>query len=107
MPRNTRGGNKAKRGKNAPRTSNKALRTKDSNNENELYAKVINRAGGSPPIIVVLCEDGKERHVVVRGKFAKRVWMNKDDIVLITLNTESGDSGEITEKYSPGEVSRL
>lgn len=107
MPRNTRGGNKAKRGKNAPRTNNRALRTKDSSNELELYAKVINRAGGSPPVIVVLCEDGKERRVVVRGKFTKKVWMNKDDIVLITLNCESGDSGEITVKYNPTEVSRL
>lgn len=107
MPRNTRGGNKAKRGKNAPRSNNRALRTKDSSNEHELYAKVISRAGGSPPIIVVQCEDGKERHVVVRGKFSKKVWMNKDDIVLITLNADSGESGEITVKYNPGEVSRL
>ena len=107
MPRNTRGGNKAKRGKNAPRSNNRAIRTKDKSNELELYAKVINRAGGSPPIIVVQCEDGKERHVVVRGKFAKRVWMNKDDIVLITLNTDAGESGEITVKYNLGEVARL
>ena len=107
MPRNTRGGNKAKRGKNAPKSNNRALRTKDSSNEMELYAKVVSRAGGSPPIIVVMCEDGKERHVVVRGKFAKKVWMNKDDVVLITLNADSGESGEITVKYNPGEVSRL
>ena len=107
MPRNTTGGNKAKRGKNAPKSNNRALRTKDSSNDLELYAKVISRAGGSPPIILVLCEDGKERHVVVRGKFSKKVWMNKDDIVLVTLNADSGESGEITAKYNPGEVNRL
>ena len=107
MPRNTTGGNKAKRGKNAPKSNNRALRTKDNSNELELYAKVISRAGGNPPILVVMCEDGKERNVVVRGKFTKKVWMNKDDIVLITLNTDSGDSGEVSVKYNPGEVSRL
>ena len=107
MPRNVIGGNKAKRGKNIPKTNNRALRTKDSSNDHELYAKVINRAGGNPPIITVKCEDGKERRVVVRGKFTKKVWMNKDDIVLITLNSDSGESGEITVKYSVAEITRL
>ena len=107
MPRNTFGGNKAKRGKNRPRneTGNKSIRLKED--DLELYGKVIARAGGSPPILDVMCEDGKERRCVVRGKFAKKVWMNKDDIILITCNDESGESGEVTCKYSPSEVSRL
>ena len=63
--------------------------------------------GGSPPILLVLCEDGKERSVVVRGKFANKVWMNADDYVLITCNCESGTSGEVSCKYNSSEVSQL
>lgn len=108
MPRNLFGGNKAKRGKNAPRRdNNRALLMKDKNDECQMYAKVMKRLGGNPPILTVMCEDGKERSVVVRGKFAKKVWMNPDDIVLITSNIDSGESGEITCKYNPSEVSRL
>jgi len=106
MPRNTRGGNKAKRGKNAPRQNNKSLRTKDPNTL-ELYGKAVKRLGGSPPIILVLCEDGKERRCVIRGKFQKRIWINPDDYVLITCNNESGISGEVTCKYNSSEVARL
>ena len=106
MPRNLRGGNKAKRGKNIGRQKNKSLRLKDANCL-ELYAKVIKRLGGSPPIILVLCEDGKERRCVVRGKFAKKVWMNTDDYVLITCNSEAGEGGEISCKYNSSEVSQL
>lgn len=107
MPRNLFGGNKAKRGKNRPRrdTGNKSIRIKEE--ELELYGKVIARAGGAPPILDVMCEDGKQRRCVVRGKFAKKVWMNKDDIILITCSDESGESGEVTCKYNPSEVSRL
>lgn len=106
MPRNTRGGNKAKRGKNMPRQSNKSLRLKEEN-DMELYGKVIKRLGGNPPIILILCEDGKERRCVVRGKFQKRIWINPDDYVLITCSSEAGISGEVTCKYNPSEVSQL
>ena len=97
MPRNFRGGNKAKRKKNPGKIqSNKSLRIK-ANDSLELYGKVIKRLGGNPPILAVLCEDGKERRCVVRGKFVKKVWMNPDDYVLITCNT----------KYNNSDVSRL
>lgn len=108
MPRNKFGGNKAKKGKNAPRRSNnnKSLRIKDPNTL-ELYAKVVSRLGGSPAIILVLCEDGKERKCVVRGKYHKRMWINPDDYVLITCNSEEGEGGEIACKYSPSDVAKL
>lgn len=106
MPRNIRGGNKAKRGKNIGKQNNKSLRFKDVNCL-ELYAKVIKRLGGNPPIILVLGEDGKERRCVIRGKFAKKIWMNADDYVLITCNSEAGESGEISCKYNSSEVSQL
>jgi len=107
MPRNFRGGNKTKRRKNPGKIqNNKSLRIK-ANDSLELYGKVIKRLGGNPPILSVLCEDGKERRCVVRGKFVKKVWMNPDDYILITCNTESGDSGEVSCKYNTSDVLRL
>ena len=106
MTINFREGKKTRKGKNVGRQKNKSLRLKDLNSL-ELYAKVVKRLGGSPPIILVLCEDGKERKCVIRGKFAKKVWMHPDDYVLITCNSEAGDSGEVSCKYNSFEVSQL
>ena len=106
MVRNIFGGNKAKRKKNVSRPKNKSLRLKDSSTL-ELYGKVLKRLGGNPPILLVLCEDGKERRCVVRGKFTKKVWMNPDDFVLITCSSEIGDGGEISCKYEKSEILQL
>ena len=106
MPRNIFGGNKAKRKKNVGKPVNKSLRVKD-NSSLELYGKVLKRLGGNPPVLLVLCEDGKERKCVVRGKFVKKVWMNPDDYVLITRSSEIGDGGEVTCKYDNSEVTQL
>ena len=98
MVLNKRGGKNAKRqSSSSTRTSARSLIIRDKTPEScELYGRVINRFGGNPPQILVLCEDGIERTCVVRGKMVKRVWMNKGDYVIILYNKDSSDNkGEI------------
>lgn len=110
MVLNKRGGKNAKRqSSSGTRTSARSLIIRDKTPEScELYGRVINRFGGNPPQILVLCEDGVERTCVVRGKMVKRVWMNKGDYVIILYNKDSSDNkGEISHKYHDFEVPKL
>ena len=107
MPKNKRGGNKAKKGKNTPNTSRRPLIVKDKNiNCRQLYGMVTKKCGGCPPILEIECEDGVKRRCVVRGKQRKRVWMEAGNTVLICYN-ENAISGEILIKYADSEVRKL
>ena len=106
MPRNKRGGNKAKKGKNAPKGTGRSrpLVIKDKTN-NELYGKVITVYGGSPCVLEIECEDKINRKCVVRGKQRKIVWMKPGDYVLLEYNNDN--CGEVKHKYTPDEVRKL
>ena len=116
MVRNTRGGNKHKKQASSNTVKNNKIKYKDDKEWKDfdygqiLYGKVIRRLGGSPPYILVLCEDKKERKCVVRGKFNKKIWMQPEDIVLITYDIDSTDKdskGEILHKYQPQDMDTL
>lgn len=99
MVKNTFGGKGHKRGKNRP-TNNKIkevpIAKKD---EGEVYGQVIKCQGGTH--ILVKCSDGKDRSCIIPGKFYNKVWIRKDDIVLVdTRATGVEDSnGLIVERY--------
>lgn len=110
MPRNTRGGNKAKRGKNRVNNFNNGppLYKDNSPNSSELYAKVLKREGGDPPRVIAYCENGVERNCRIPGKFKRRVFMNPGDIIIITYDKSKSDKkGEIKHKYSQQDVDTL
>ena len=104
MPKNKRGGNKAKKGKNTPNISKRPLVVKDKNSK-QLYGLVTKKCGGCPPILEIECEDGITRRCVVRGKQRKRVWMEPGNTVLICYENDA--SGEILIKYENSEVRKL
>ena len=110
MPRNNRGGNKAKKGANKNTREKKRplpIRNKDDDS-NELYGVVVKRCGGRPPYVDVDCSDNIQRRCVVRGKMQKRVWINPGDIVLITYDRKLNDNkGEIEVKLTQTEISKL
>lgn len=105
MPKNKRGGNKAKKGKNTPSISKRPLVVKDKNSK-QLYGVVTKKCGGYPPVLEIDCEDGIMRRCVVRGKQRKRVWMEPGNTVLICYN-ENDTGGEILLKYENSEVRKL
>ena len=105
MPRNLRGGKKAKKGsnKNVNAEKNPYIIKKEC----QEYAKVIKSFGGYPPQISLQCLDGKERIGIVSGRLRKRVFCNKGDIVLVNLRDYQDSKCDIIWKYLEKDIYRL
>ena len=104
MP-NAKGGKKFKRGK--KNTSfEKKLIYKDPKEDQE-YGKVIRAMGNGR--FEIQCFDGKTRMGIIAGNMRKRVWVNKDDIILFSKweFTTDDDKCSIIHKYAEDEVSKL
>lgn len=54
-----------------------------------------------------ICSDGVERQCHVRGKMYKRVFIQKNDTLLISLREEEPEKGDIIQKYFPNEIHAL
>ena len=104
MP-NAKGGKKFKKGK---KTSNyeKKMIYKDIKEDQE-YGKVV-RAMGSGRF-EIQCFDGKTRMGIIAGNMRKRVWINKDDIILFSKweFTTDDDKCSIVHKYDIEESRKL
>jgi len=71
----------------------------------EEYAQVRRVLGNCR--VECYCFDGKVRLCHVRGKFKKRVWINKDDFVLIGLRDYQDDKSDVIHKYTTEEARLL
>ena len=122
MPKNLKGGNKAKKGKNTT-----ALKAELHDiGEDQMIGKVIRMLGDRRAL--VYCNDNVERVCKIRGKLRKKVWIATSDIVLVGLrvfsNLQSDDesdediaaaigpkvntsSGDILAKYDAEVYSKL
>lgn len=96
MVKNITGGNKAKKGKRGGRMSKNP--TTEFNTEDGLhfYAQVTSKVGGNT--IEVLLQTGETVHANIPGRFKKRVWFNKDD--LIVVRQESGKFYDVLQKIT-------
>ena len=104
MP-NAKGGKKFKRGK--KNTSfEKKLIYKDPKEDQE-YGKVIRAMGNGR--FEIQCFDGKTRMGIIAGNMRKRVWINKDDIILFSRweFTTDDDKCSIVHKYDIDESRKL
>ena len=104
MP-NAKGGKKFKRGKKNSSIEKKLI-YKDPKEEQE-YAKVISACGNGR--FTIQCFDGRDRLGIIAGNMRKRVWVNKDDIVLISRWGFSTDDNKcsIIHKYDSDEAKKL
>jgi translation initiation factor 1A len=68
--------------------------------EDQEYAKVIERKGGS--IMSVCLLTGKTLNGVIRGSMRKRAWMKAGDILLVSIRDFQADKVDIVHLY-PGE----
>ena len=75
--------------------SNRILEFKE---DSQVYGKVLKLLGDSR--FMVLCDDTKERLCIARGKMKKRIWINLNDIVLVSLRDFEPDKGDIIHKYN-------
>jgi len=71
----------------------------------EEYAQVRRVLGNCR--VEAYCFDGKLRLCHVRGKFKKRVWINKDDFVLVGLRDYQDDKSDVIHKYTTEEARLL
>ena len=104
MP-NKKGGKKFKKGKKQSYNDKKLIYKNPK--EDQEYGKVISTCGNGR--FQIECFDGKTRLGILAGNMRKRVWVNNDDIVLISrweFLTE-GDKCSIVHKYDSDEVSKL
>ena len=104
MP-NKKGGKKFKKGKKQSYNDKKLIYKNPK--EDQEYGKVIGALGNGR--FQIECFDGKTRLGILAGNMRKRVWVNNDDIVLITRweFLTNSDKCSIIHKYDSDEVSKL
>lgn len=104
MP-NAKGGKKFKKGKKQT-FHEKTLIYKDTKEDQE-YGKVIRAMGNGR--FEIQCFDGKIRMGIIAGNMRKRVWVNKDDIILFSKweFTTEDDKCSIIHKYDIDESRKL
>lgn len=85
-----------------PNEDDKKLITKE---ELETYGQVLNPLGNNR--MLVKCFDGKERICTIRGSMRKKIWISKNDIVLVSLREFQDDKADIIYKYDNSEVRKL
>ena len=112
MPKtNIRGGNKKKRGKNG---INELHRNLDYAVDGQYYAQVFKILGSGRFMVKCYETDKKTKEFVlsekichVRGKMRKKVWVNDNDLVLISIREFDTKKGDIIHKYTYNEAKQL
>ena len=69
------------------------------------YAKVISLVGEGR--LMAQCMDGVERLCHIRGALKKKVWIMKDDMILISLRDFQDGKADVIAKYTEQEVRTL
>lgn len=103
MPKNTKGGNKAKKGRNSNAPA--VERQLELKSEDQDYARVVKLLGDCR--LSVTTESGHKRVAIIRGKFHKKVWIKVHDIVLVALRGYQDDRVDVIHRYDESEVNQL
>jgi translation initiation factor 1A len=104
MPKNKIGGSGAKKAaaKNAAQSSRLIPFREDLQDYGLIQALL-----GSGRARVLCLTDKIERIGTIRGNMYKKVWINKDDIVLVSIREFQTDKCDIIFKYKPDEIKFL
>lgn len=98
-----KGGKRVRRGKkNTDDNTQKFIATAEKGQE---YVRVTHLLGDARLKVVNI--EGAERIAIIRGKFRKRVWIKKDDILVIGLRGYQDDRVDVLHKYNASEVKQL
>jgi len=74
--------------------------------EQETYGQVLNALGNNR-LMVKCFSDGIDRVCTIRGSMRKKIWINKNDIVLVSLRDFQDDKADIIHKYDESDVKKL
>lgn len=107
MP-NKKGGKNFKKGKKNRNFDDKKQLVKKDPDESQEYAQVVN-AKGNGRFELTCCDGGKTRMGTICGTMRKRIWINRSDLVLISLWDGMTDDTKcsIIHKYTEDEAKRL
>jgi len=104
MPKNKIGGSGAKKA--ASKNTFQSARQIPFKEDLQDYAIVQNLLGNGR--LKVLClTDNNERLGTIRGSMYKKVWINKDDLILVSLREYQDDKCDVIFKYTPDEAKFL
>jgi len=106
MVRNTRGGKSHRRGRKTDgntRLLRREMRWKEG--EEEEYGIVQTVYGDMR--VECACSDGVNRVCHIPGKFRRRVWINREDVVLLSIRSFQTSKADVIYKYNAEEVSLL
>jgi translation initiation factor IF-1 len=84
---NTIGGKNYKKGKKGGRATKNPSKEFDTENGIFYYAQVKSKLGGNT--LDVLLQTGESVHATIPGRFLRRVWFNKDDLIVVSNDTGS------------------
>ncbi len=74
--------------------------------DDQLIGKVVELLGADR--LRVECEDGNERMVRIPGRLRKRVWVNRDDIIIVEpWDVESDKKGDMVWRYNKNKIHQL
>ena len=73
--------------------------------DTQQYAKITNMLGDRR--VTVMLNDKTERLGLIPGRFRKRVWMSRGDIVLVSVRDFQDDKVDIIHKYTLDEARSL
>jgi len=76
-------------------------------NDQQEYAQVTKLLGNMNILARIFGDNNKEKLCVIPGKFKKKLWINKDDIILISNRSFQEDKCDVIYKYSPNEARKL
>ena len=105
MPKtNLKGGKKKKRGKNGIVENKRIIYPED----NELYGQ-ISKVLGNNRFYVRCFNDDKRTELlcILRGSMRKRVWVNVNDIVIVSIRSFEVKKADIIHKYTTDEANIL
>ena len=100
-----KGGNKRRKGKKGGHGDDAAKEELLFAEDGQAYARIERPMGSGR--FEAYCFDGTKRQVHVRGTMHKRIWINKDDIVLIGIRDFQPGKADIIHKYSPEHAQKL
>lgn len=74
--------------------------------DNQEYA-IITQLYGSSRLKVKIIDSDRELICNIPGKFRRRVWVKKDDIILVSVRAFQDSHCDMIYRYSPDEVKKL
>lgn len=101
MPQKNKGKKSKRKNKEATNFKRELIFKEDE----QEYAQVIKLVGDGR--LEAYCFDGVKRLCIIRGQMKKKIWIYKDDFILVGLRDYQNEIGDVIHKYNSDEARTL